>query len=326
MIIQADYLFMVEQAAKAPSGHNTQPWKFRLNGNSIEIHPDITKALPVVDPENRELFVSLGCAAENLCIAASHRGYRTKVSVGKDGVITITLAKQASVTPSPLLSQIPLRQTNRRLYTGQPVPDDTMQLLEAVPTEPGVAVHVFAKDSATFDDIAHLVYEGNRRQLRDERFVHELQSWMRYNKKHQDETRDGLSYAVFGAPNIPRRIAQWIISRAVNETSQNKLDEKKIAASSHMILLTTRHNTLNEWVRLGMTLERLLLTATELGIAHAYMNQPNEVAELAKQLAARLAIPDEHPTVLLRIGYGKPMPYSLRRDVNSLLISMDHPE
>lgn len=78
--IRTDYLFMIEQAVKAPSGHNTQPWKFRLFSDHIDILPDFSRALPVVDPNHRELFVSLGCAAENLCIAAAHRGWLGKVS------------------------------------------------------------------------------------------------------------------------------------------------------------------------------------------------------------------------------------------------------
>ena len=86
-----DFLFMIEQAVKAPSGHNTQPWLFKTGETEIEIRPDFTKSLPVVDPDNRELFVSLGCAAENLCIAASHKGYRTKVAIEENGIIRIIL-------------------------------------------------------------------------------------------------------------------------------------------------------------------------------------------------------------------------------------------
>ena len=71
---EADYLFMIAQAVKAPSGHNTQPWLFKIAEGEIDILPDFTKSLPVVDPNHRELFVSLGCAAENLCIAAAHKG------------------------------------------------------------------------------------------------------------------------------------------------------------------------------------------------------------------------------------------------------------
>ena len=100
---------------------------------------------------------------------------------------------------------------------------------------------------------------------------------MRYNKKHQDATRDGLSYAVYGAPNVPRFIAKPIITKAMNAKSQNKSDKKKIASSSHFVLLTTRNNTVEQWINLGRTLERILLRATEMDIVNAYMNQPNEI-------------------------------------------------
>ena len=70
---------MMEQAVKAPSGHNTQPWLFRVQKDRIQILPDMSKSLPAVDPDNRELFISLGCATENLCIAAEAKGYTATV-------------------------------------------------------------------------------------------------------------------------------------------------------------------------------------------------------------------------------------------------------
>ena len=97
-----DYLFMVEQAIKAPSGHNTQPWLFKINDNDIEIHPNLEKSLLIVDSENRELFISLGCAAENLCITASQRGYDSKVSIAHNGIITIGLEKSNHIERNSL--------------------------------------------------------------------------------------------------------------------------------------------------------------------------------------------------------------------------------
>lgn len=99
--IRADYLFMIEQAVRAPSGHNTQPWKFRLFPDHIDILPDFSRALPVVDPDHRELFVSLGCAAENLCIAAAHKGWLGKVSTAIDGIIHVELSRQDGIEAPP---------------------------------------------------------------------------------------------------------------------------------------------------------------------------------------------------------------------------------
>jgi len=63
-ISPADFEFLVSKATKAPSGHNTQPWRFRQSESAVEIHPDFDRRLPVVDPHDRELFVSCGCATE----------------------------------------------------------------------------------------------------------------------------------------------------------------------------------------------------------------------------------------------------------------------
>ncbi len=150
-------------------------------------------------------------------------------------------------------------------------------------------------------------------------FKRELQSWMRYNKKHQDQTRDGLSYAVFGAPNLPRFVSQLAMSLMINEKSQNKADQVKINSSSHFALFTTRDNSLTQWINLGRTLQRFLLKATELGIAHAYLNQPNEENDLSIKMAAGLGVESEYPTILLRLGYGEQQAYSLRREVKDVI-------
>ena len=307
-----DLLFLIEQAVKAPSGHNTQPWIFRISETEIDICPDYSRALPVVDPDNRELFVSLGCAAENLCIAASHMGYRTTVTVAEDGTICIRLDRQSDVTPSPFFAQIALRQTNRRVYDGRTIPAADIDQLRAVEVAPSVHVHFYKRGTPAFNAIAELIYRGNSLQMQDDAFKAELRSWMRYNKKHRDAQHDGLSYDVFGAPNLPRFISENVIAGALNERSQNRGDRKKIALASHLILLTSRNNLVEQWVALGRTLERLLLTSTEMGLAHAYLNPPNELSELAHELADTLDLPGEYPTILLRIGYAKRMPHSVR--------------
>jgi len=311
---EADYLFMIAQAVKAPSGHNTQPWLFKIADGEIDIIPDFTKSLPVVDPNHRELFVSLGCAAENLCIAAAHKGYESRVAVTNEGVIRVLLAKQSHDVASPLFAQIPLRQTNRSRYDGKIIPEDSIALLKNVAAEPSIAVHFYKNGSLPYAAITEMVYAGNHLQMHNKAFKEELQLWMRYNKKHQDATKDGLSYAVFGAPNVPKFIAKPIMAKAINEKKQNKSDSKNLASASHLVLLTSKDNTIEQWVSLGRTLERILLRTTQMGIAHAYLNQPNEEASLSGQLAQKLGLTNEYPTILIRIGYGKKMPYSLRRE------------
>jgi hypothetical protein len=76
-----DLIKVAEFAIKAPSGHNTQPWKFKLEDDAITIFPDYQRTLPIADPDNHELFISLGCELENLVIAASQFGYYTDIEM-----------------------------------------------------------------------------------------------------------------------------------------------------------------------------------------------------------------------------------------------------
>ncbi|MCC8154172.1 MAG: nitroreductase [Tannerellaceae bacterium] len=316
-----DYLFMIEQAVKAPSGHNTQPWLFRINDDNIQILPNYDKSLPIVDPDNRELFISLGCAAENLLIAASQKRYDTDLNISDEGIITIHLKKDDTVRPNMLFDQVAIRQTNRSVYNERIISSDTIRLLESVFDASGVKVYFYKNGTPEFSSIADYVIEGNMLQMQDKAFTDELKSWMRFNKRHQNATNDGLSYAAFGAPNLPLFIGKPIISGHLNAKSQNKGDRKKIASSSHFALLTITTNTPEEWVQLGITMERFLLKTTELGIVHAYMNQPNEISELSGAMTEALNISGEYPVILFRIGYGEKLPYSKRKDIGEVILS-----
>jgi hypothetical protein len=111
------------------------------------------------------------------------------------------------------------------------------------------------------------------------------------------------------------------MSSHLNDKTQNKGDRKKIASSSYFVLLTATDNIPEEWIRLGIVMEQFLLKSTELGILHAYMNQPNEAGKLSVEMTETLNLSDEYPIILLRIGYGEEMPYSKRKDIEEVIIS-----
>ncbi len=141
-----DFKQMVSYAIMAQSGHNTQPWLFHLSSNTIEIHPDLSRSLPVVDENHCELYISLGCAAENLIIAAGTMGYETRFSVlsghGKDPFIRIELWK-GEAEMSHLFEQIEKRQTNRSVYKYTTIASDTLNVLKVMGNDPTVRLHYF---------------------------------------------------------------------------------------------------------------------------------------------------------------------------------------
>lgn len=315
-----DFIQMVKAAVRAPSGHNTQPWQFKLTENEIEIIPNLTKTLPAVDPNRRELFISLGCATENLCIAASTLGYTTDMQIEENGSIRIALHKQA-VQADPLFKQINIRQTDRNVYEYKAVDQKVLQeCLQTVPRQESVKFYAWEKGSAEFDTLRQYVMKGNLIQMADSGFKDELKSWMRYNKKDSESSMDGLAYNVFGAPNLPRFISKPVMSSFLNSRKQNNDDSKKIASSSHFVLITSLHDQKQDWILVGRCLERFLLKTTEEGIANAYMNQPCEVEALRNELKTALPIDGRIPQMLLRIGYAKKAAYSKRKNIEAVLV------
>jgi hypothetical protein len=314
-----DFLIMVNYAAKAPSGHNTQPWKFKIHENSIEIIPNYTKALPAVDGNNRELYISIGCALENLGIMAYHLGYTVYIEKQNDQGIIVNLKKSVNAIDNKLFFQIERRQTNRSVYKNEVISDDAIQQLKKTYLQESNQIYFFQIHSPAANIITEYIMKGNELQMNDIAFKEELMAWMRFNNGEIRKTNDGLTYRVMGFPSIPRLMGKPIVGSFLKPDKQNESDLKKINTSSRLVLFTTQNNTVSEWIDLGRSLQRFLLKAAELGIANAYLNPPCEIESLANELKAKLPINNEYPTLLLRIGYADIVPYSPRKSLEEIM-------
>ena len=256
----------------------------------------------------------MGCAAENLVLAAGGQGYAARVHSNETtGRIRIHLEKQA-VEPDPLAAQIARRQTNRSLYSARRIPDDVIARLQQTPVETGTHIYLYANGTPPYTQISGHILQADALQMRNPAFKQELKTWLRYNKKHQDQTRDGLSYAVFGAPNVPRWIAEIVMSLAMRESAQRNSCRKQINRTSHFALFTLERQTVSHWINLGRSLQRFLLAATAHNLAHSYLNQPCEERTVAEKMAQTLSL-NTSPAILIRLGYAAPRPYSLRRNI-----------
>ncbi len=322
LAIRTDFIYMLERAVKAPSGHNTQPWLFRVGEGWIQILPDMSRMLPVVDPENRELFISLGCATENLCIAAGAKGYAPEISISEKGEITVLLREAPKGSGADdFIAEIADRQTNRGMYSGERIEPVQLAYLRDTPLEDGTRLRLWTRDENEYGTLAFYIRAGNERQMNDSSFKRELSSWMRFNKRHVSSMPDGLSYAVFGAPNLPRFISETVMLNLLRPSIQNKADKKRLASSACLALFTLEKDDLKSWVLLGRSLQRFLLRATSRRIAYAFMNQPCEVADLSRALARDLSLGNESVELILRLGYAsKKMPYSPRKSWREKLV------
>lgn len=318
----SDFLKMVEYGIKAPSGHNTQPWRFKINENSIEVYPNFYKELSVVDGNHRELYISLGCATENICISANELGYLYKVQIiEQDSLYFIRISLQkAPAVPNSLFSQIDKRQTNRSVYKSRIISTDTISILKKTEINQPVSVHFYKNGDETYKILAELIYSGNEVQYNDKSFKNELLDWMRFNPKDIKQHKDGLAYNVLSAPSLPKWLGKPIVGSFLKPKAQNKSEKEKINSSSHLVLFTTKENTPENWILTGQALERFFLKCTEMGIAVAFSNQPCEVHSIAEKVREQMPINNEFPMLLLRIGYADSMPYSVRKTLNEVII------
>lgn len=303
---------LISKAILAPSGHNAQAWKFSISDNGeITLSPDFSHSLPIIDPQNRELFISLGCALENIAIYAHSMGFKPCINEEK-GNITITCNELAPVAHEDLAQAIDTRQTNRSIYNGKTIP-----LKDLFKLKTG-GVCIYPNGSEDFAQISKLVELANYIQLSNKGFKNELKQWLRYNDKEAELHRDGLNYNALGTINIPPFLRKIAVSLGLNSSAQNASDTKKILSSSHLAIFTG-NDTISEWINVGRRLEHFLLCAETMGIACAYMNQPCEVPSIRNILKESLNL-NEQPQIIVRLGYAERAPKSHRRPLSTFFI------
>ncbi len=310
---------LVRYATLAPSSHNTQCWRFGLGEGRISVFPDLSRRCPAVDPDDHHLYVSLGCAVENLVQAAAAKGLRGEASfdVSAD-VVNVALSP---MTPfrSALFDAIPQRQCTRAEYDGKPVSTGDVTLLERAGTGEGVRIVIFT-EPRRMEQILEYVMRGNSSQMADAAFMAELKTWVRFNGRDAVEAGDGLYSAASGNPTVPRWLGSTFMSVLLSAKSENVKYAAQIRSSSGVAVLVSTASDKTHWVEAGRCYERFALQATALGMRNAMLNQPVEVTTLRPEFASYLGLTSERPDLVVRFGYGPETPRSLRRAVNAVLI------
>jgi nitroreductase len=311
---------LIDAATRAPSSHNSQPWLFIAEGDTIDVVADRTRALPVNDPFDRELTISCGAALFNLRVAAEAAGLTPRVAIesgdgdDQDLLATVTLrAAASSSTDAPslaeLASTIPRRRTHRGPLRTDPLPTSVLERLDAVATRHGVSLRWVGHDDDR-DAIAALVAEGDRTQFSDPSWRRELASWM-----HPRRQGDGLAVFALAAP-----AARFVVSHFDLGHSIGGKDEALTRQAPMVAVLVTNGDGPVDWLNAGQALEELLLVAVAAGVGVGYANQPCQVARLRPELRDALGI-HGHPQLVLRVGFPAENPAPTpRRPVREVLL------
>ena len=313
LLIHPQLRDIVRYATLAASGHNTQPWRFRLGDGRIDILPVMALRTPIVDPDDYHLFVSLGCAAENLALAAAARGLPGEVSFDPagDGSAMFRFGEGASQA-STLFDAIPVRQSTRADYDGRPVSAADLRTLAAAAAVPGVDL-VLITDQPRRDRVRDLIVAGNSAQLADPAFMRELKQWIRFSPRQAIETGDGLFSASSGNPALPAWLGPALFDATFTAKAENDKYARQLKSSAGLAVFVTQREDHDHWIRAGRACQRFALQATALGLRHAFINQAVEVANLRPELATLVGMPGRRPDLVMRFGHGPTLPFSARR-------------
>ena len=313
--------FFLSYAVLAPSSHNSQPWLFHVRNNTLELYADRRRAFPVVDPNDRELIMSCGCALFHLRCAMRHFGYLGTVKVFPDQdpdlVARVTLGTQdeTDVEESILFYAIPRRRTNRQPFNDDPVRGSLLVNLQRAAEAEGAWLR-FLHDQETRYAIADLVAEGDRIQWANKAFRLELLNWVHSNRSL---SRDGVPGYAAGLDDLLSYTGPLVVRTFDMGEGQAARDHDVATGSPVLAVLGTDGDQRRDWVASGQALDRVLLRARVEDVWASFLNQPLEVPELRTKLTAVTGHAG-FPQAVLRLGFGENVKPTPRREVEEVLV------
>jgi hypothetical protein len=305
-----DLAYCVRAATLAPSIHNTQPWQFHIRDNGVDVYADWRRRLDVIDPNGRQLTISVGAAMMNLRLALHQRGWESVVRVPAERetsrlVAAVDIVRPAA--PDPVLDELAgsmaRRHTNRQPFTPDPVPKTAAHDLVVAAEVEGASLNI-ASDSAR----AHIV-----------RLIHAAEAQLREEGVYPAELTDR-------ARPRPARHGRgaWHAVEAVplRDFGLMTPHRRGLVESDEwyptILVLSTDGDNRPDWVRAGQALERVWLTAVAGGLAVAPMSQPLEIPRLRLEVTGSDSA--RRAQVLLLVGYAPPTTATPRRDLSEVLV------
>lgn len=308
---------VLASATKAPSLQNSQPWEFRVEPDRVELHPDLSRALPAFDPEHRELLLSCGAALYNLRLALEAHDVVPAVSIVCDGpagvyaVIRVGERRPPTADRLALAAAIPQRHTNRRPFGDYPVPRGHLaELTNAARSEQaGLTVLDTAEQRAV---LRRMITRAHREQLADPAFVAEFNTWS--GRTHHEG--DGIPVEA-GGP-LPELQDQWVLRDFTAGHGTARIPGKDFEPEPCVAILHVERDDPAGHLRAGQATQAVLLRATVIGLVASFLSQPIEVPHIRDELR-ELVGGMVHPQTVLRLGFGTPTASTPRRPVADVI-------
>jgi hypothetical protein len=311
------------RATRAPSVHNTQPWRFVLGADALQIHADRSRQLRVLDPHGRQLMLSCGCALFNARVALAASGYEPEIQRFPDPTrpelvarIVISAGANGAAELAALDPVIGQRRTNRRQFSEEQVPEEVVAALVDAANREGAEVFpiVRAEDRLA---TARLSQQADQIENADPAYRAELRAWT-----SDDPLRlDGVP--ALAVPHVDAGSEDDLPIRDFDTHGTGGLPTRtRSSLNQCLLLLGAMDDNPMAWLRAGEALERILLEVTARGYAASPLTQVIEVARTNQQLRDELRL-RMHPHVLLRVGRAPATAETRRRRLVDVIAEAD---
>jgi nitroreductase len=308
-------------ATRAPSIHNSQPWRWRVGAQSLHLYSDPDRHLPNADPDNRELLLSCGASLHHAVVALAAMGWQAKVQRLPDPLQPTHLAAievsrhPASEVDITLAAAIPKRRTDRRHYAWWPVPAADIALIATRAAGAGVML----RRVESLPKLQKIVAQAVWQHATDHDYLTELTAWSgRY-----------ASQSGVPARNIPKSDpTSPIPGRLFAGAALDQPPETAAADDGAVVLaLGTEDDTSLARLRAGEATSLVLLTATALGLSSCPVTEPLEIAETREAVRTDVLGESGYPQMLLRVGWAPvnadPLPSTPRRPLADVAAWLD---
>ncbi|MFL6123601.1 Acg family FMN-binding oxidoreductase [Actinophytocola sp.] len=307
-------------ATRAPSIHNTQPWRWRLGDGSIHLFADRTRQVTATDPNGRDLTVSCGAVLHHVRVALAALGWATAVHRVPNPAVPDHLASLELTSYDPTDSDVAAaamiarRRTDRRRMSDWPVSPDHLERIAGQVRAHG-ALGIAVVDPAARFALAGAIAQAAVIQESAPGYTLELATWTGRARA----SGDGVP-----AANIPARGRHDDPdTRRFSHGTLAPHTGKRYGQQTELLLIATSGDDVLSRLRAGEAASAALLTATGLGLASCPLSQPLEIADTRRRVRDHVLGGTAEPQLVIRLGWAPtsaaPLPATARRDVDDVI-------